>query len=78
MNESSAAPQAKAKPQTVGEAIRRLREALALPASTLAMRVECDPNTINDIEVGRRNPSPELLGRIMYHVGIEAMKRRQN
>jgi len=67
--------------KTLGQRIRELREALDLSLRDLAAKVDITPPFLSDIELGRRNPSPEKLRAIAKalrtsHDDLEAYDQR--
>jgi transcriptional regulator with XRE-family HTH domain len=47
-----------------GTALRIIRERSGLSATRLAQQAEISPQFLSDLELGRRNASPEVLRRI--------------
>ena len=50
--------------ETLGETIRRLREAQGIPLRKLAALLDIDQSTLSKIERNERNASEEMLGKI--------------
>lgn len=50
--------------EQLGEKIRQLRTAAEITLRDAAKRLGVQPPHLSDIEHGRRNPSPELMGKI--------------
>lgn len=53
-----------ARPNTLGERIRELREKHDLSLRELAKKVAKSAAFLSDVELGRRHPSPEVLAQI--------------
>lgn len=53
-----------------GAAVRALREALGLRVSDLATRAEVSVAYACNIEAGRRQPSPAVIGRLARVLGV--------
>jgi transcriptional regulator with XRE-family HTH domain len=58
--------------KTLGERIRELREAKDLSLRELAKKLELSAAFLSDIELGRRNPSDEVLTRMVRVLGTTA------
>lgn len=54
---------------TLGEKIRGLREKKDISLRELARLVDISPSFMSDIELGRRNPSKEILEKIANKLG---------
>jgi transcriptional regulator with XRE-family HTH domain len=50
--------------KTLGEHIRELREKKDLSVRELAKRINVTPPFLSDVELGRRHPSEDVLGRL--------------
>ena len=55
-----------------GTALRLKRKDAGLSVKDLADRIGCDATTVTKIELGQRDPSVELLGRLAAAVGCLA------
>ena len=50
--------------KTFGEQIRELREKKDLSVRELAKRIKVTPPFLSDVELGRRHPSEDVLGKL--------------
>lgn len=55
---------------TLGEYVRNMRDEKDLSLRELAEKLGCSAPFLYDIELGRRHPSDEMLGKIARHLGI--------
>lgn len=55
--------------KTLGERIRELREEKDISLRELSRKLDISPAFVSDIELGRRNPSDEVLGRMAKLLG---------
>ena len=55
----------------LGQRLRALREARALPPSTVARRLGRSVSTVYALELGRRRPSPAVLARLVAVLGAD-------
>lgn len=55
--------------KTLGERIRELREKQDLSVRELAKRIHVSPPFLSDVELGRRHPSDEVLGKLAKELG---------
>lgn len=60
------------KMKTLGEHIRGLREEKDISVRELARQLNVSAAFLSDIELGRRHPSDELLGRLAKRLGTTA------
>jgi transcriptional regulator with XRE-family HTH domain len=58
--------------KTLGERIRELRDRQDLSVRDLAKKLEVSAAFLSDIELGRRHPSDEVLGRLASILGTRA------
>ena len=54
--------------KTLGEHIRELREKKDLSVRELAKRIQVSPPFLSDVELGRRHPSEDVLGRLAHEL----------
>lgn len=54
--------------KTLGEHIRELREKKDLSVRELAKRIQVSPPFLSDVELGRRHPSEEVLGKLAHEL----------
>lgn len=50
--------------KTLGEQLRELREKKDLSVRELAKRIQVSPPFLSDVELGRRHPSEDVLGKL--------------
>ena len=58
--------------KTLGEHIRELREKKDISVRELARRLSVSAAFLSDVELGRRHPSDELLGRLAHSLDTTA------
>lgn len=63
--------------ETLGEFIRRRRDELDVSLREFARRIECTPPFVSDVELGRRNPSDEVLARMAKELKVTVEELRQ-
>ena len=63
--------------KTLGNRIRELREQLGISLREFAKRLGATPAHVSDIELGRRNPSDELLQKMSSMLGESAEELRK-
>ena len=63
--------------QTLGEFIRKKRDEADISLRELARQIEITPPFLSDIELGRRNPSEDVLAKIAdyFKLPIEELKK---
>ena len=63
--------------KTLGEFIREKREAANISLRELARQIKITPPFLSDVELGRRNPSEEVLAKIAeyFKMPIEELKK---
>ena len=63
--------------KTLGEFIREKREEADISLRELARQIEITPPFLSDIELGRRNPSEDVLGKIAryFKLPVEELKK---
>ena len=66
--------------KTLGEIVRERRNAADISLRELARRIGITPPFLSDIELGRRNPSEEVLAKMAQelNVPIEDLKKFDN
>jgi len=65
------------QPKTLGEFIRKKRDDLDISLRELARRLDVSAPFISDVELGRRNPSDDILSKIAteFKIPLEELKR---
>jgi transcriptional regulator with XRE-family HTH domain len=63
--------------ETLGDFIRRLRDEKDISLRELAKRIGCTPPFLSDVELGRRNPSDEMLAKIAQELEVEEGELRK-
>jgi transcriptional regulator with XRE-family HTH domain len=65
------------QPKTLGEFIRKKRDDLDISLRELARRLDVSAPFISDVELGRRNPSDDILSKIAteFKIRLEELKR---
>lgn len=53
-----------------GAAIRAIRQAVGIPVSVFAIRCLISQGYMSNIEIGRKQPTPEVLRRIAEQLGV--------
>jgi transcriptional regulator with XRE-family HTH domain len=61
-------------PNSFGENVRRIRNALGLTQKRVAKKVDLDPTYISGIERGLRNPSLLIISRLAKALGVPVTK----
>lgn len=63
--------------KTLGEFIRERREAANISLRELARQIQITPPFLSDVELGRRNPSDEVLEKIagFFSIPVEELKK---
>src|SRR3989344_1824038 len=62
---------------TLGQYIRQKRDEKDLSLSELAKKVECSVAFLSDVELGRRNPSDDVLNSIASNLSIAKEKLKE-
>ena len=57
--------------QSIAERLRELREERGLSQSALARRANLTPAAINRIEMGKRSPTSETIGKLAAGLGVQ-------
>lgn len=63
--------------ETLGAFIRRLRDEKDISLREFAKRIGCTPPFLSDVELGRRNPSDEMLAKIAQELEVEERELRK-
>jgi|ERR1035441_4798331 transcriptional regulator with XRE-family HTH domain len=63
--------------KTLGEFIREKREAANISLRELARQIKITPPFLSDVELGRRNPSEEVLAKIAgyFKIPVEEIRK---
>ncbi len=62
--------------ETLGEYIRRVRDARDISLREIARQIGCTPPFLSDIELGRRHPSEKVLVQIAKVLGVKEEELR--
>ena len=54
--------------KTLGEHLRELREKKDLSVTQLAKRIKVTPPFLSDVDLGRRHPSEDVLGKLAHEL----------
>jgi transcriptional regulator with XRE-family HTH domain len=63
--------------ETLGEFVRRRRDILDISLRELAKRAGITPPFLSDLELGRRNPSEEVLKTLAKELGVSEEELRK-